>query len=110
MPKKSKKESAASNSHRPSLTPEGRENEIIALAYDAAEEQIRNGTASSQILTHFLKMGAARERLEREILAEQRKLVAAKTESLESDKTRKADYDKVIAAMKKYSGHEDEEY
>lgn len=109
MARKSSKESSTSNFRRPHFTPEGRENEVIALAYDLAEEQIRNGTASSQVITHFLKLGTARERLEREILAEQKKLVAAKTESLESDKNRRVDYDKVIAAMKKYSGHEDEE-
>lgn len=108
MPKKKPKENSSSVSRRPYLTPEGRENEVIALAYDLAEEQIRNGTASSQVITHFLKLGTAREKLEREILQEQKKLVTAKTENIESFKKSQVDYEAVMAAMKKYSGHEDD--
>lgn len=93
--------------HHPYMTIEGRENSVIALAYDLAEKQIREGSASSQVITHFLKLGTARERLEREILEEQKKLVAAKTDTLESDKKDRVAYEEVLAAMKKYSGYEE---
>lgn len=106
MPRKKPKEISVS-SGRPYMTPEGRENEVIALAYDLAEEQIRNGTASSQVITHFLKLGTARERLEREILAEQKKLVSAKTENIEAYKKSQIDYENVLAAMKKYRGDDE---
>lgn len=107
MPRKNAKKSPVSFSHPPSMTPEGRENEVVALAYNLAEEQIRNGTASSQVITHFLKLGTVRERLEREILSEQKKLVAAKTENIESYKQNQVDYKEVIAAMKRYSGEDE---
>lgn len=107
MPRKKAQEVVDDASHRPYITPEGRENSVIALAYDLAERQIREGTASSQVITHFLKLGTARERLEREILAEQKKLVAAKTDTLESDKKDRVAYEEVLAAMKRYSGYEE---
>lgn len=35
---------------RPALTPEARENQLAALAVDLAERQLREGTASSQVM------------------------------------------------------------
>lgn len=95
----------------PALTPEARENELIAMAYDLAEERMRNKTASAQEITHFLKMGSVNARLEREILAEQKKLVTAKTDSIASSKRADEMYEKAIKALKTYSGHggEDDE-
>ena len=90
---------------RPALTPEARENQMISLAVDLAEQQLREGTASSQVITHFLKLATSKERLEREILAEQKKLITAKTEALESAKRVEELYADAINAMKKYSGH-----
>lgn len=85
-------------------TPEGRETQVIAIAYDLAEKQIREGTASSQVITHFLKMGAQRERLEREILEAQYKLVLAKTDAIEEEKRNNIDYQEVIRALRRYNG------
>lgn len=100
---------------RPALTPEARENQLIALAVDVAEKQLREGTASSQVITHFLKLGSTKERLEREILEKQKELIAAKTESMQSGKRLEALYQGAIDAMREYgsgiNGHaEDEEY
>lgn len=88
----------------PASTTEGRESEIISLAYDLAEKQIRDGTAPAQVLTHFLKLGSAREKLEREILIEQRKLLQAKTDRIESDRRVEELYNNAIAAMMRYGG------
>lgn len=99
--------SASSAKCRPALTPEGRENQLIALATDLAERQLREGTASSQVITHYLKLGSTKERIEREILLEQKKLIAAKTEDLESRKEIKALYADALKAMKTYSGQGD---
>ena len=100
---------------RPPLTPEARENQLIALATDLAAQQLRDGSASSQVITHYLKLATAKERLEREILAENKKLLVAKTEALQSAKRIEELYTNAIAAMRKYSGHggtddESEEY
>jgi len=88
----------------PGTTPEARYNQLVALALDTAEDQLRNGTASSQVITQLLKYGTEQARLEREIMIEQKKLVRAKTESLESTKHIDKLYADAISAMRKYSG------
>lgn len=92
-----------------SSTTEGRENEMIALAMDLAEQQLRDGTASSQLITEFVKRGSTKARLEKEILKEQKKLMNAKTEALQSAKNIEELYAGAIKAMQKYSGHQEEE-
>lgn len=88
----------------PATTPEARENQLIAMAYDRAEQQIREGTASSQVITHFLKLGSSKEKIEQEILREQAKLITAKTENLQSAKRIEELYEKAIVAMRVYQG------
>ena len=92
---------------RPALTPEARENQLIYLATDLAEKQLREGTASSQVITHYLKLGSTKEKLEREKLAEENNLLRAKRENLQSQKNVEEKYIKAINAMKRYSGNGD---
>lgn len=89
----------------PARTVQDRENQVIGIAYDLAEKQLREGTASSQIIYHFLKLGTEKERLEREILREQKKLISAKTGSIESQQNMDKMYKDAIEAMKRYSGN-----
>ena len=97
---------------RPALTPEARENQMISLAVDLAEKQLQEGTASSQVITHELKLGSMREKLGREKLAEENKLLRAKTKSIEEAADMKDLYVNAIKAMARYSGNgdDDEEY
>lgn len=97
---------------RPALSPEARENQMIALAMDLAEQQLRDGTASSQLITEFVKRGSTKARLEKEILAEQKELMAAKTENLRSAARIEELYNEAIKAMQRYSGQgdSDEDY
>lgn len=90
---------------RPALTPEARENQMISLAVDLAEKQLREGTASSQVITHFLKLGSTKEKAEREILEKQKELLEAKTQSLQTSSRSEELYTKAINAFKKYSGN-----
>lgn len=90
---------------RPALTPEARENQLIYLATELAEQQLKDGTASSQVITHFLKLGSTKERIEKEILEKQKELISAKTESLQSSKKIEELYANAITAMRQYSGH-----
>ena len=90
---------------RPALTPEARENQMISLAVDLAEKQLRDGTASSQVITHFLKLGSTKEKTEREILEKQKELIEAKTQSLQSAKRVEELYANAMDAFKKYSGN-----
>lgn len=89
---------------RPAMDPEARENQLISLAMDAAEQQIRDGTASSQVITHFLKLGSERERLEREKLAQENELLRAKTAAIESGERTRELYEEAIKAMRTYAG------
>ena len=98
---------------RAAMSPEARENQLISEAVDLAEEQIINGTASSQVITHFLKLGSMKERLEREKLQNENELLKAKVKNLESAERSEEMYRKVINAMREYSGNDidyDEDY
>lgn len=89
---------------KPALTPEGRENQMIALAMDLAEQQLRDGTASSQLITEFVKRGSEKARLENEKLREENRLLRARTENIESAKEVEKLYKEALEAMRDYSG------
>lgn len=94
----------------PALDPELRENQLISLAVNLAEEKLRDGTASNQLIVHYLKLGSTKERLEKEKLEKENELLKAKTEALESAKKSEELYAEAIKAITRYSGHyEDEE-
>lgn len=92
---------------RPALSPEARENQMINAAVDLAEQQLRDGTASSAVIVHYLKLGSSKEKLERERLEEENKLLRAKTEALQSAKNVEELYAKAIASMQEYKGEVD---
>ncbi len=74
--KKSKDSPKNPGKSRPAITPEARENQLISLATDLAEQQLRDGTASSQVITHYLKLGSTREKLEQDILSNKKEWLA----------------------------------
>lgn len=88
---------------------EARENQMISLAVDLAEKQLVEGTASSQIITHFLKLATTREQLEKEKLERENELLKVKADSLESEKRVEELYSEALKAMKTYQGQEFEE-
>ena len=92
---------------RPALTPEARENQCISLAMDLAEQQLRDGTASSQVITHFLKAGASRAELEKEKLRKENLMLEAKTKAYQSSEEIKELYEGAIKAMRIYQGQGD---
>lgn len=75
---------------------------MIALAVDLAEKQLREGTASAQVITHYLKLGSTRERIEKEIMREQKKLLEARTDAIQSAQRIEELYSNAIAAMQSY--------
>lgn len=101
---KPKTQSSSGRKLRPALSVEARENQLISLAMDNAERQLMDGTASSQVITHFLKLGSTKERIEREILEKQKELVVAKTENLRSAKRIEELYENALEAMRTYGG------
>ena len=88
----------------PARTPEARENQMISLAIDLAEKQLQKGTASSQVITHYLKLGSTKERIEKEILEEKKDLITAKIESIKSAQRVEELYTDALNAMRTYSG------
>lgn len=90
---------------RPALTPEAREGQLIALATDLVEQRLRDGTATSQEVVHFLRLGSMREKLERERLENENILLRAKTEALESQAKVEELYANAIKAMQRYGGN-----
>ena len=90
----------------PARTPEARENQMISLAIELAEKQLMEGTASSQVITHFLKLGSTKEKIEKEILEKQKDLITAKTEALQSHKKIEELYGDALNAMRRYSGNQ----
>lgn len=90
----------------PAKTPETRENQLISNAVDLAEKQLLEGTASAQVITHYLKLGSSREKLEQERLANENALLVAKKENMASAARVEELYSAAIDAMRAYAGHD----
>lgn len=103
MPRR-KRDPSSSAPKSTATTPEAYENELINLAYCEAAKRIRDGTASDTLLTHFLRAGSARDRLERQILEQKRELDAAKTEAIKGDRASAELYQEVLDQFRVYRG------
>lgn len=103
------KKRSTSRPSAPATSLEGRENQLITLAVNLAEEQLRAGTASSQVITHYLKLGTTRERLEQERLRQENELARAKREKIQADAHADEVYAEALAAFRSYSGYNDED-
>lgn len=93
---------------RPAQTLEARENQLISAAVDLAERQLLEGTASAQVIVHYLKLGSTKERLEKEKLQKENELLRAKAEALQSAKRVEELYADAISAMRAYSGQDND--
>ena len=89
--------------YKPSMTPEGREKQLVELAVRLAEKQLMDGTASSAVIVHYLKIASTREVLEREIMEKQSRLLAAKTQNIDKDRESEGIAKAAIEAMKSYN-------
>lgn len=92
---------------RPATTDDGRETQLISHAYDLAERQLRDGSASAQVISHFLKAGSSRDRLERAKIERENHLLSVKAEQMESSARQEGLFEEAIKAMRTYSGHPD---
>ena len=105
-----KKDAAVIKKKRPPAhSLEARENQLISLAVDLAEKQLIEGTASSQVIAHYLKLGSMTSRVEREILVSQKELIQAKTDAMKSAKRVDVLYEEALKAMRNYTGKSDGE-
>jgi hypothetical protein len=115
MARRDNDEHAAPRRRSPARTPEERESMLIAMSYDRAEQMVADGTASSQLLTHFVKAGSTRDALEKEKMEEEILVLRKKVETMESAVDLKNLMDEALGAFKGYSGQridddEDEYY
>lgn len=92
----------------PARTPEDRENQMIGYAVELAEKQIREGTASAQVITHYLKLGSSREKLEQQRIANEVELLKIKRDAIESEKRVEEMYREAMDAFRSYSGNDGE--
>lgn len=97
---------SASKKRAPATTPEQRNNQLINKSYDAAEKMIDSGKATSQLLTHFLKQGTARDELERAKLELESQLLRARTEQIAASEDVRELYQQAIDAMTMYKGED----
>lgn len=106
---KNSAETAGIPNEEPALTPEARENQLISLSERLAEKQLREGTASSQVIVHYLRLGTMRERLERDKLKYETELLKSKKEAIDSEKRSEELFAKAISAFRSYRGEDDAE-
>lgn len=115
-PRKTEPDEAPKPRRRPATTLDARENQMISLSVDLAEKQLREGTASAQVITHFLRLGTSRERLEQEKLRQENQLLQSRAEAIASAANVEKLYGKALKAMRSYSGEtpteesEDDDY
>lgn len=100
------KEDAPKPQPRPATTLDAREQQLVSLAVDLAEKQIRDGTASAQVITHFLRLGTTRERLEQEKLRRENLLLEGRTDQIASQGRIEELYKNALDSMRTYGGHE----
>ena len=103
MPPRKEVKPVKTREARPASTPEGREQQLVNLAVDLAEKQLRDGTASPSVISHYLKIASRREVLEREVLEKQSRLIEAKAQSISKDREAEDLAKAAIDAMKNYS-------
>jgi hypothetical protein len=110
MPRPNKEPKRIDRKTAPPLTPEDRENQMISLAIDRAEEQLRDGTASAQVIVHYLRLATQKDRLERAQLEKKNELLKAKTDAIRAAETTERLYAEVMKAFRAYNGDDVEGY
>lgn len=104
MARRSYDEPSATRRRSPAKTPEERESALISMAYERAEQQIADGSASSQLLTHFVKAGSSRDKIEKEKLLNEVEVLKKKVETMEAAVDVKNLMEDALNAFKGYSG------
>lgn len=93
----------------PATTPQARENQLIVLATDLVEKQLIDGTVSSQVLTHYLKLATAKENLERKKLIAENALLEARVKSIAAEGDIKVLLENALDAFRGYQGTQTED-
>lgn len=97
-------EDAVAIASTPAMTPEDREDQLIALATNLAEQRLRDGTASNQLIAEIMRLGTTKERLQKEKLQRENEMLRAKTEAIMAQKSTDQLYKRALDAMRSYAG------
>lgn len=93
----------------PADTPHDRELQMANYADELAEKQLREGTASAQVITHYLKATTERERLEREKIRLEALRLEAQIVQIESQATSGELMSRVMEALQRYTGNDEDD-
>ena len=88
----------------PAATPEVREIQLQSLAYDLAEQRLRDGSASAQEITYWLKAGSRREQAELHQLEQETLLKEARVKQIASSANQERLLQEAIRVFTVYSG------
>ena len=105
MGRRKKLDGSSSPQFSPASNPEERENQMISLAVNLAEQQLREGTASSQVLVHYLKLASTRNRLEEEKIRYETAMLQAKKDALNKSGQLQDLMANALEAFRSYSGN-----
>lgn len=106
MAETSSNDEQSPRTRRRATTLEGRENQLISLATDLAEKQMRDGSASASVIVHYLKLGTTREKLEQEKIRNENLKLQAMVKQVDSATNSEALYAEALKAMRAYSGND----
>lgn len=97
-----------SEASRPDFTAAARERRLVGLAYDEAERRLKDGSASSEMICHFLRVGSSKEYLDQQLMAGKIELQQAKTEMYKAQQKSEEMFAKAILAIKSYQGDDED--
>lgn len=92
----------------PAITPEAREQQMIAKAERLAEQKLEDGTASPQIIVHYLRLGTTRALLEQELLKTKNDLMTAQAEAVRAQAQLETMFNDAVKVFTKYSGQDED--
>lgn len=92
------------NEHKttPPLSDKDHEAKLISLTLQMAEQQLIDGTASSQVMTHFLRLGSIRSKVELEKLRLENNLLTEKIQSEKMGQQLKEMFQDVMESLRDY--------
>lgn len=108
MGRRKKLDGSSSSQFSPASNPEERENQMISLAVNLAEQQLREGTASSQVIVHYLKLASTRNKLEEEKIKYETAMLQAKKDALNKSGQLQELMANALEAFRSYSGNTEE--
>jgi len=108
MGRRKKLDGSSSSQFSPASNPEERENQMISLAVNLAEQQLREGTASSQVIVHYLKLASTRNKLEEEKIKYETAMLQAKKDALNKSGQLQELMANALDAFRSYSGNTEE--